>query len=238
MGILLLVLLCTGCQARLVSTDRIKGEIPPIKNLVVFGFRPAIPVGDQPDVYRDAVTDGVHMAGPVPENVAYHMTQMLFDRLSETGAFTLSPPGKARGVFARIIDSDPAARLRGTEVLREVGRSLQGDAVVAGTIYRWRERVGADYGVERPASVAFSLYLVDSREGAVLWRGQFDKTQKSLTENIFDLSIFSRSGGKWLTAEQLSLIGLEQLIKDMPGIAAAKGADDMDEMKRLEDLDV
>jgi len=235
LGMLLLFLFCAGCQSKLVSTSRTNGEIPPIHNLVVFGFRSALPVGDEPDVYRDAVTGGVHMAEPVPQNVAYYMTQALFDRLLEDNAYALAPAGKAKGVFAQIIAADPDAKLGGAEILREVGRSLEGDAVIAGTIYRWRDRVGAEYGVERAASVAFSLYLVDSRDGAVLWRGQFDKTQKALTENIFDLGIFYRSGGKWLTAEQLALIGLEQLIKEMPGRPAKT---DADEIKEIEDLDV
>jgi hypothetical protein len=212
--------------------------MPPVKKLVVFGFRPAIKVGDQPAMYRDAVTDGYYVAGPVPRNVAYVMTQALFERLSETGAYELAPPGKARGVMARIIDADAGARLEGTRMLQEVASSLQGDAVVAGTIYRWQDRQGADYGVERAASVAFSLYLVDSREGAVLWRGHFDKTQKALTENILDLSVFYRSGGKWLTAEQLAMIGLEQLIREMPGHPAEKGSGQTDDAKKLEDLDV
>ena len=232
-GLFFLVLLCMGCQGKLVSTTRIQGEMPPIKNMVVFGFRAAIPVGDQPDAYRDTVSGSVHMAEPVPENVAYHMTQALFDRLSELNAYTLAGPGKAKGVFSQIIAADSNARLGDTEILKEVGSSLEGDAVVAGTIYRWRDRLGAEYGVERAASVAFSLYMVDSRDGTVLWRGQFDKTQKGLSENIFDLSLFYRSGARWLTADELAMIGLEQLIKKMPGHPATTGPEKIEEAEDL-----
>jgi hypothetical protein len=223
---ILIVLLFTGCRGKLVSTSGTTADMPPIKKLVVFGFRSAIPPGGQPDVYRDPVTGGVNTAEPVPGNVAYYMTELLFNQLSESNAYELATPGTAKGVFSQIIATDADARLRVAEILRDVGRSLKGDAVVAGTIHRWRDRLGAEYGVERAASVAFNMYVVDSKDGAVLWRGRFDKTQKSLTENVFDLSVFYRSKGRWLTAEELATIGLDQLVKEMPGQPAKAGPEE------------
>ena len=80
--------------------------------------------------------------------------------------------------------------------------------------------MGAGYGVEKPASVAFDLSLVKPSNGAILWRGNYDKTQRSLFENLFDMNTFIKSGGQWLTARELASIGLERLLAELPGTPA------------------
>ncbi|MCD6307115.1 MAG: hypothetical protein J7M32_12625, partial [Deltaproteobacteria bacterium] len=52
---------------------------------------------------------------------------------------------------------------------------------------------------------------------AVIWRGNYDKTQRSLSENLFDLNTYIKSGGRWLTARDLAVLGLRHLIAEMPG---------------------
>jgi hypothetical protein len=51
----------------------------------------------------------------------------------------------------------------------------------------------------------------------ILWKSAFDKTQKSLSENLFEFSTFMQSGGRWLQVEKLAMIGLEKLLSEMPG---------------------
>jgi hypothetical protein len=102
-------------------------------------------------------------------------------------------------------------------MIQEVGKTFGADAVLIGQVYRWRDRIGADFGVESPASVAFDLSLVRPSDGAILWRGNYDKTQRSLFENLFDYKTFVKSKGLWLTAEKLAQLGLDKLLEDMPG---------------------
>jgi len=101
-------------------------------------------------------------------------------------------------------------------MIKDVGMTLEADAVLVGEVYRWQDRVGTDYGIEKPASVAFDLSLVRSSDGGILWRSNYDKTQKSLMEDLLDLDTYIRSGGRWLTAEELADFGIKRLVSDMP----------------------
>jgi hypothetical protein len=80
---------------------------------------------------------------------------------------------------------------------------------MAGTVRRYRERKGTAYGADLPASVAFSLYLLDVASGETVWSASFDKTQQSLSENLLDAAGFFKHGAKWLTAEELTRWGAE-----------------------------
>ena len=88
--------------------------------------------------------------------------------------------------------------------------------MIFGYFYRWNEREGSNYSVKQAASVAFDLFLIGTGKEDVLWWGKFDKTQKSLSENILDFSTFVKSKGKWLTATGLAQIGLTTLLEESP----------------------
>ena len=70
---------------------------------------------------------------------------------------------------------------------------------------------------EHPASVAFEIHLIKTIDGSTIWRGVFDKTQKSLMEDVFQISSFFKGGGKWLTARQLSKQGMDEIFETFPG---------------------
>jgi hypothetical protein len=61
--------------------------------------------------------------------------------------------------------------------------------------------------------------MINPSDKSIIWRGIFDKTQKSLMEDLFQISSFFRGGGKWLTAEQLSKQGMDEIFKKFPGFA-------------------
>jgi hypothetical protein len=145
------------------------------------------------------------------------MTMILFNKLLEEKPYEFIPPGKARGVLSSIVSSDVSVGLNSTKILQEVGRAFEADGVLIGYIYRWRERKGGDYGVSSPASVAFDLHIVRPADGALIWRGKFDKTQHSLSENIFDYDTFFQAQGRWMTVEKLAEMGLDKALARMPG---------------------
>jgi hypothetical protein len=108
----------------------------------------------------------------------------------------------------------------GTARLRQLGEMVFADAVMVGRMERFRERVGDDWGVKSPASVAFVLDLVDVRRGDVIWTARFDETQKALSENIFALGDISQRGVRWLSAEQLTLDGVKKAVGQLHQILA------------------
>jgi len=218
----LLTLLCLlsvwGCHKETkpaAYSPRLHQEL---KKVVVMGFRPAMVEGTGSDLVQNPITGTSFLAEPVSEGAVKEMNQLLFGRLKEGKQWTLVSPGQARGVTASIIDGDKKMEISPLEMLQSVGKAFEADAVLTGCIYRWQERVGSDYSAERPASVSFDLVLVRPSNGAILWRSHFDKTQKSLLEDLFDYDTYVKSSGKWLTAEKLADIGLEKLIMEMPGL--------------------
>lgn len=104
------------------------------------------------------------------------------------------------------------------QVLRDVGNELGAEAIVVGYLYRFRERKGESFGVEQPASVSFEIHLIRVEDGALVWRGAFDRTQGSLMEDLLQLSSFFREKGRWVTAEELATGGLKELLKSFPGL--------------------
>jgi len=184
--------------------------------VVFVGFRSAISPGGKPGVVHDPLSGSVFMAEPVPPDAAQTMTGTMFERLVAKKRFSLVSSGQARGGFLSVIGSDRPGRLGVVEVLQEVGKSFDADAVLVGYIYRWHERDGSDYGVNSPASVAFALHLMRTIDGAVIWRASFDKTQRSLAENILDLSTFLSGRGRWMTVRELALLGIKDLLAELP----------------------
>jgi hypothetical protein len=130
--------------------------------------------------------------------------------------FSLVAGERVAGIFRRVSSNSLMTSLR--QVLRDVGSELGAEGIVAGYLYRFRERKGVAYSVEQPASVAFEIHLLRVSDGALVWRGIFDKTQSSLMEDLFQFSSFYREKGRWVTAKELTQEGLEQVLKTFPGI--------------------
>ena len=210
-----LILLFPGCQPHRPQVAEDKPPLPKIETLVVMGFQPALSQGEEADVVRNPLSGAVFMAEPVPEGAVSKMTARLFERILKDKGYNLVSPGQAKGVYSSLVSSDTV--MAETEILKRIGRAFSADAVLSGYLYRWRERAGTDFGVKQAASVAFELYLTRPADGAILWKGRFDKTQRSLSEDLFDMDTFVRGRGRWMTAEGLAEVGLEDLLGKLPG---------------------
>ena len=211
------LVLSSGCYYKKAHVPEEKPPVFSVRKVVVVGFRAAMSHGEKSDVIRDPLSGGIYMAAPVSRDVVQRMSEILFDDLVASKRYQLVSPGQAMGVHSRLVDSDQNMGMDTIRILQEVGKTFGCDAVLAGHIYRWQEREGTAIGVYRPASVAFDLHLIRPTDGAILWRTRFDKTQRSLSENLLDAGTFFQSGGRWLTAEKLAILGLKKVLQDMPG---------------------
>jgi len=152
-----------------------------------------------------------------PGNPETIVEKVFLDQLDKKRPkFTLIAGERVAGVFRRITADSLTAPHR--QVLRDVGSELGAEGVVAGYVYRFRERKGVSYAVEQPASVAFEIHLLRVSDGALVWRGTFDKAQNSLMADILQFATFFRGKGRWLTAEELTGEGMEQLLNTFPGL--------------------
>ncbi len=100
---------------------------------------------------------------------------------------------------------------------RDLGKALSADAVLFGTVSRYQERVGSEYGATQPAAVAFNLSLVSVSTGKILWTGKFDETQQPLSSNLLNWWQFWRGGPRWFTAEEFAHLGIERLLDELSG---------------------
>lgn len=75
-------------------------------------------------------------------------------------------------------------------------------------IYRFEERRGGNFAVEKPAGVGFHMHLFEDNTIKRIF--VFDEDQRPLLENIFNIGKFLRRGGKWITVDVLSQEGMEK----------------------------
>lgn len=125
--------------------------------------------------------------------------------------FSVIAGERVAGVYRRVSTASLKTPLR--QILRDVGSELGAEGIVIGYVYRFRERKGEPFAVEKPASVAFEIHLIRVEDGVLVWRDAFDRTQSSLMENLLQVSSW-----RWVTAEELAVGGLEQVLKTFPGL--------------------
>ncbi|MBW2038389.1 MAG: hypothetical protein JRI46_02155 [Deltaproteobacteria bacterium] len=155
-------------------------------------------------------------AGEVPSRAGSEVMAILYRQLFHLGRCEVTPLGQAmaavEGVDPIVLRQDPLG-----EAVR-LGRQLGVYAVVIGGVYRFEQRQGSALGVERPASVAFDAHLVRLKDKKVIWSGRFDETQRSLSENLLKASTFVKAGGRWVTVEKLTAIGVESVLRTFPSL--------------------
>ncbi|MES0363398.1 MAG: hypothetical protein ABUK14_05555 [Desulfobacteria bacterium] len=185
-----------------------------IRTVLVVPFNSATERYEIGATVRCSMCGAVFVAGPVTPGSEKYMTQQIMTFLKAKTTYTLIPPGEGEGARSKILSE--SIRLSDRDLLLEMGRKLKADAVLSGTIYRFRQRVGTGFSVDTPASVAFDLHLVRVADGHLIWVGHSDETQQPLSDNLFKLSRFVEGGGAWLTAEELARFGLNRSMATFP----------------------
>jgi hypothetical protein len=152
------------------------------------------------------------VSGEILQEASEVVTSLFRQRLTALGHNLVSPERVARAFPVwRDLEEEPEL------LAQRLAAEVTADSVLVGWILRYEDRVGNTWGVQRPASVAFAAFLLSARDGEVLWRGQFDETQKPLSENVLGLFSFIRRGGRWLTVSQLASDGISRVLLTFPG---------------------
>ena len=217
----LFIIFITGCLALLMScktgtvAKETSREMSGIKKVLVLPFNNMAKIYGENVNVRCPVCGKVIMIGKVAEGVEHNLTAKAFDLLKEREDIQFIPPGQAEGVLTGLMFDDKTSRSE-KDVIMEAGRKLGADAVLYGYVYRYEERVGAKYAIDKPASVAFDIHLVHTNNGSLLWNGHFDETQQSLSENLFKLGAFIKRKAQWVSANDMAITGLEEVMKTFP----------------------
>ncbi|MGC9022459.1 MAG: hypothetical protein ACP5J5_05030, partial [Dissulfurimicrobium sp.] len=196
----ILCLILSGLIFQSCATVFYKEAAPPLPNIKSIAVLPIDRAVTKPGQEKAtcALSDTTFDTSNVPPEASSKLTETLVSLLKDDPRFRPIPEGECIGFLNAFLKADiKASQLH---LIQSFGRELGVEAVLYGKLYRFNERIGSSYSVQRPASVAFSLHLIRVSDGAVLWQYTFDETQQPLTENLLKANLYKESGLKWLTA--------------------------------------
>jgi hypothetical protein len=162
------------------------------------------------------VCRAVYRPGDILAGSRNTLTRLLQEKIEAMDKFAALPPEKVEEALSQ---SDRSQfELNPLRSSIQFGKTLNVDFIFIGHVFRFEERIGSHIGAEKPASVGFDVHLIRLRDGHIVWTGKFDETQKPLSENLLKIGSFFRRKASWLTAEELSSVGMDEMLKKFPGV--------------------
>jgi len=132
--------------------------------------------------------------------------------IAEESIVRITPLKESEEAYAKANPDNPVSYFR--DAAAKAGRELGVDAVFTGVISVYTERQGSGAGVESPSTVAFSVELLDTKDGSILWETYFTETQRALFDNLYEIDKFFKRGAKWITADELAREGARKAAAD------------------------
>jgi hypothetical protein len=155
------------------------------------------------------------MKGEILPGSQNTLTRFLYQKIETIGTFRVFPLEKMEDALSnwdkKLFEEKPIPSSI------QLGKELNVDFILVGFLFRFEERIGSSLGVEKPASVGFDVHLFRLRDERMVWGGKFDETQRPLSENLFKIGSFFRRKAHWLTAEELASVGMDEILKKLPG---------------------
>ncbi|MEN6375802.1 MAG: hypothetical protein ABFD75_13625 [Smithella sp.] len=188
---------------------------PPVR-LAIIPFQVVIPKEEVVNTVESPLSGAVFFGGKIAEGGEKVTEELFVEKLKTYKEIEIIPQEKVEGSYKRISAESLKAPL--SKIIKKTGEELNADLVAVGYVFRYVERVGRDYGIEKAASVAFEINLINSKDGSVVWRGVFDRTQKSLMEDLFQIASFYKGHGKWLTVREFTKLGMNEVFKTFTGV--------------------
>lgn len=106
------------------------------------------------------------------------------------------------------------------QLIQAAGEKLGCTSALLITLKHYRERLGDEYSATDPASLAFEYKMVNVTDGEVICFGQFDETQKPVSENILEIGQAFKRHFKWITIADLTREALKRKFTDCPELVA------------------
>ena len=203
-------LLLTACKAGVIVAEPLS-PLDGIEKVLILPFKDVSAVYGKENNARCTVSGKVFLTGTIQEGSDIMLTRHLISFIKSNTDINIIYPNQAQ-TQSDDFKGGNEARIHEVNKLIESGRLLGADAVMIGHLYRFSERIGTTYSVVSPASVAFDLHLIGVSSGRVLWSGHVDETQRSLSENLFEIGSFIKRKGEWVSADDLATSGLDDLL--------------------------
>jgi hypothetical protein len=193
-GFVLVSFLVLSVTSQALEINSENTKLP--KRIAVISFQPLTPEEETGSTVFCPLCGIGASSGKILKGSEKIVEEIFVNKLRELKEVELIPQDKVEGVYKRISSESLKEPL--SKRLIKAGNELGADYLAVGYVYRYTERVGYKYSSEHPASVVFEIHLIKTADGSIIWRGFFDKTQKSLMEDVFQVSSFFKGGGKWL----------------------------------------
>jgi hypothetical protein len=161
------------------------------------------------------VCKGIYRKGDILPSSQNTLTRLLQEKMDDMGIFKVLPLEKVGEAISQ--SERRQFEINPMRSSIQLGKTLNVDFIFVGYIFRFEERIGSHIGAEKPASVGFDVHLIRLRDKKIVWDGKFDETQRPLSENLFKIGSFMRRKASWLTAEELSSVGMDEMLKRFPG---------------------
>jgi len=203
--IFLSLCLSSGCTKYVLLVERL------VRSVAVIPFFIGIPSGEGEKFIRDPISGRSFVAGEIAPNARRDLTDLIYRKLGDFSQLEIVPLNEVNKAMKREdFERDPMASAL------KIGEALGVDGVVLGWGFRYEERIGGAFSVQRPASVSFVIHLVSVKEGSVLWSGRFQETQQPLSEDIRRFVSFLRRRGTWRKAKGLASVGMDEVLVSFP----------------------
>jgi len=205
-----LLIIFSGCTTgKKIHSDLLESQVGSYK-IAFLGLISAIPEGKSPTLFSNPLMNTMISAEPVSQDISNRLSDKLRALIEESRDYNMV------NMEGFQTSGDHKASTLGLNAIKTLAKEISADIVITGYVYRMQEREGGEYSAVHPASAAFDIYLIDVKKGTISWSGSYDKTQKSLSENLLDFKSFLKFKGKWADVESLALAGLKELVDDMP----------------------
>jgi len=215
-ALIVIAVLLTSTAALLVATPAHANNSDTIKKLAIAPFisisssaRKTQALSDTLDCALSGLCYRDQEALPPTEQ---NLVNLLRQGVAEYYGDALIPQPEVTQHFLTMAKTDKETP---REIAIRLGQDLDVDHVLIGILWRYQQRVGGPLTAEKPASVAFNLFLLNVTNKQLVWQGSFDKTQEALSDNLFEAALFFKSGVKWLTAEELAEFGIKRTLKSL-----------------------
>lgn len=212
--LLVLASLSLGCAGSGKSQTKSPPDIE-IKTMLVVPFKNQSLLNGENATYRCNLCGGMFTTSRVEKDADTFVTDAIVNILSARKTITLIPNDRVNSVRKKLLlgyESKPSDLV----LLIEIGKKLGADAILTGSVYKFRQRVGSDFAADAPASVGLDIDLIHVSTGQLIWQTRLDETQDYLTNNFMKIFTFFKRKGKWVTAEKLASSGLKDVLEGSP----------------------
>jgi hypothetical protein len=182
---------------------------PPVR-MAIIPFQAVLPETETGNTVVSPLSGAVYFGGKIAKDGEKIAEELFIEKMKDFKEVEVIPQEKVAGIYKRV--SAESLKMPLSKIIRKAGVELNADLVVAGYVFRYAERIGYGYSAEKAASVAFEINFVNPKDGRIIWRGVFDRTQKSLMEDVFHVSSL-----KWLTVRELAKQGMKEAFKSYSG---------------------